>query len=66
MVRPVLWGGVKAMRRETLSTGGIIMSDIAVNTLPEVTPCDIVAKSLGKSVQNLIQKLREGAVNVPP
>jgi hypothetical protein len=28
-VRPIIWSGVKALGRETLRTGGVILSDIA-------------------------------------
>ena len=58
MVRPVLWRGVKYVGRETLHTCGKILTDIDDNTTPDVKSGEIVAKRIGESAQNLIQKLR--------
>ena len=58
LVRPVLWSGVKAVRRETLRTGGRILSDLADNTAGDVKPQHIIAKHVSDSAQTLIQKLR--------
>ena len=55
---PVLWNGVKAAERETLRTGGKILMDLADNTSGDVKPCQIIAKHVSDSAQNLIQKLR--------
>jgi hypothetical protein len=57
-VRPLLWSGAKAVGRETLRTGGKILSDIAVNKSPDVSAGDIVSKYVKESAQNLIGKLR--------
>ena len=48
------------MCRETLSTGGKILTDIAVNKSPEVSPKVIVSKHVTETVQNLIGNLRGG------
>ena len=48
------------MSRETLRTGGKILSDIAENRSPELRPKDIVSKHVTESVQNLIGNLRGG------
>ena len=58
LVRPVLWSGVKAVGRETLRTGGKILSDLADYTTTDVKPRHIIAKHVNDSAQNLIQKLR--------
>jgi hypothetical protein len=55
LVRPVLWGGVKAVGRESLRTGSKILSDIADT---DRKPRDIIASRVGESAQNLIRKLR--------
>jgi hypothetical protein len=57
-VRPLLWSGAKAVGRETLRTGGKILSDIAENKSPDVSAGDIVTKHVTESAQNLIGKLR--------
>ena len=59
LVRPVLWSGVKAFGRETLRTGGRILSDLADNTAGDAKPRHIIAKHVGDSAQTLIQKLRD-------
>ena len=51
------------MCRETLSTGGKILTDIAVNKSPEVSPKVIVSKHVTETVQNLIGNLRCGERN---
>jgi hypothetical protein len=51
----LLWSIVKAVGRETLRTGGKILTDIADT---DTRPSDIIAKHVGESAQNLIQKLR--------
>ena len=58
LVRPVLWSGMKAVGRETLRTGGRILSDLADNTAGDVKPRHIIAKHVGDSAQTLIEKLR--------
>ena len=59
-VQPLLWLGYKAVGRETLRTGGKILTDIAENKSPEVRPRGIVSKHVTESVQNLISNLRGG------
>ena len=56
MVRPVLWSGAKTLVRETLRTGGDILTDIARST--DENPQDIASRRLKVSTQNLIGKLR--------
>jgi len=46
--------------RETLRTGGKILTDIAETKSPEVSPKDIVSKYVIESLQNLIGYLRGG------
>ena len=58
MVRPVLWSGVKVVGRETLCTGGKILSDLAENTSGHVKFRHIIAKHVSDSAHNLIQILR--------
>ena len=48
------------MGRETLRTGGKILTDIVENMSPELGPKDIVSKHLNESVQNRIGNLRGG------
>ena len=60
MDRPILWRGTKAVGRETLRTGGNILTDIVENRSPELSPKDIVSKHVTESVQNLIGNLRGG------
>jgi len=55
MVKPILWSGAKTVGRETLRTGGKILSDMADNS--DGTPAgDIVAKH----ARELIGKLKGG------
>jgi hypothetical protein len=64
LVRPLLWSGIKAVGRESLRTGSKILTDIADT---ESKPRDIIAKHVGESAQNLIQKLRgRGSKRSPP
>ena len=58
LIRPVLWSGVKPVRRVMLLTGGKILSVLAYNTSSDVKPRHIIAKHLSFSAQNLIQKRR--------
>ena len=46
------------LRRETLRTGGKILSDVADNTSTGAKHRHIIAKHVNDSAQNLIQKLR--------
>ena len=55
-VRPLLWSGPKAVGRETLRTGGKILTDIAARD--EVSAGDIVSKQVTESAQTLISKLK--------
>jgi len=55
-VRPLLWSGAKAVGRQTLRTGGKILTDIAARD--DVSDGDIVSKHVTDSAQNLISKLR--------
>jgi hypothetical protein len=57
LVRTVLWSGVKAVGRETLRTGGKILTDIADT---DTKPRDNISKHVGESAQNLIPKLPDG------
>jgi len=59
-VRLILWRGTKAVGRETLRTGGKIVTDIAENRTPELSPKDIVSKHVTESVHNLTGNLRVG------
>ena len=65
LVRPVLCSGVKAVGRETLRTGGKILSVVADNASSDVKPRHIIAKHVSDSAHTLIQKLRERGVNAP-
>ena len=51
-VRPILWRSTKAVGRETLRTGGKILTDIAENKSHELRPKGIVSKHVTESVQN--------------
>ena len=48
------------MGREALRTGGKILTEIAENMSPELSPKDIVSKHVTVSVQYLIGNLRPG------
>ena len=58
-----MWRGAKAVGRETLRTGVKILTDIAENKSPELSPNEIVSKHVNESVQNLIGNLRVGGRN---
>jgi hypothetical protein len=51
----VLWSDAKVVGEETLRTVGKILTDIADN---DTRPRDIIAKHVGESAQNLVQKQR--------
>jgi hypothetical protein len=53
VVRPLLWSGAKAVGRETLRTGGRILTDIAENKSPNGSAGDIVSKHVTESARNL-------------
>jgi len=56
-VRPLLWSVAKAVGRETLRTGGKIVTDIAARkSIDDVSAGDIVSKYVTESAQNLISK----------
>jgi len=57
VVRPIIWSGAKALGRETLRTGGNILTDIARSSSDQ-NPRDIVSRHVIESTQNLIAKLR--------
>jgi len=62
-VRPLLWSRAKALGRETLRTGGKILTDIAARD--DVNAGDIVSKHVTEYAQNLISKLRVVGANAP-
>ena len=51
-VRPILWSSVKSLARETLRTGGNIMTEITAN--PGQTG-DILSKHATETTQNIIK-----------
>ena len=55
VVWPVFWSGVKSVGRETLLTGGKILSDLADNMAGDVKPRHIIAKHVSDSAQNIIR-----------
>ena len=57
MVRPVLWSGAKTVGRETLRTGGDVLTDI-VRSTDDGNPRGIISRRLNETAQNLIGKLR--------
>jgi hypothetical protein len=59
----VFWRGVKVVGRESLRRDGKIIIDIADT---DHKPSEIIAKHVGESAQNLIQKLRVGGAHAPP
>ena len=54
----VAWA--KTVGRETMRTGGMILTDIAENKSPELSTKNIVSKYVTESVQKLIGNLRFG------
>ena len=56
---------MKAVGRETLRTGGRILSNLADNTDGDVKPRHIIAKHVGDSAQTLIQNMRGKGRNRP-
>jgi len=56
-VKPVIWSGAKAFGRETLRTGGKIVSDIAENKSPELSTGDTITRHVTDSTRTLISKL---------
>ena len=53
-----MWSGAKAVGRETLSTGGKILNDMAARkSIDNVRAGDIVSEHETESVRNLISKL---------
>ena len=65
LFRLLLWSGMKAVGRETLRTGGRILSDLADNTAGDIMPRHIIAKHVSDSAQTLIQKLRGKGRKLP-
>jgi hypothetical protein len=59
-VRPILWRGAIVVARETLRTGGKILTDIAENRSPELSHKGIVSKHVTEPVQNLLGNMRGG------
>jgi hypothetical protein len=57
-IGPLLWSGAKSIGKETLRTGGKILTDIVENQSPDVSTHDIISKNLSESTQNLISNLR--------
>ena len=55
-VRPILWSGTKTLGRETLRTGGDILTEMTRSTEGE-SPRDIVSRRFNETAQNLISKL---------
>jgi hypothetical protein len=56
-IKPILWKGTKSLGRETMRTGGKILSDLADNTSLDVKPADVVSKRLYESAENLIGRV---------
>jgi hypothetical protein len=54
-----LWSGAKTLGKETLRTGGKILTDIA-DKAPGASTHDIVSRNLSESTQKLVKKLRGG------
>lgn len=61
MVRPIFVRGARTLGRETLRTGGKILTDIA-DKQPNVKVRDIVSKHVSDTTQGLITKLRGGGL----
>ena len=55
-----MWSGAKPVDRENFRTGGKILTGIAEDKSPEVSPKNIVSKHVTESVQNLIGNVRCG------
>ena len=55
-VRPILWSAAKAVGRETLRTGGKVLTDIAERKSTDNAPSagDIACKHVTESAQNVI------------
>ena len=54
-IKPMLWGAAKTLGRESVCTGGNILSDLAQNTNSVVTPRDIVSKHLSESIGKVLR-----------
>ena len=54
----MLWSGIKTVGRETLLTGGKILTDLADTMAGDVKTQHIIAKHVSDSAQTNIQKLR--------
>ena len=63
-IKHIIWSGAKALGRETLPTGGKILSDIAENRSPEVSTGDIVSRHVSESTQNLSVSCTDAVENV--
>jgi hypothetical protein len=59
MVKPILVRGARTLGRETLRTGGKILTDIA-DKEPSVKVRDIVSKHVSDTTKGLVTKLRGG------
>ena len=57
MVIPILWRGARTVGRETLLTGGKILTDSDENDSPDEKPGDIVSTRVIAAAQNVISKL---------
>ena len=66
LVLPVLWSGIKAIVRESLHTGGKILSYLEDNMAGDVSQRHIIAKHVSYSAHTFIQKLRGRGVKAPP
>ena len=42
-IKPILWSGAKTLGRESVRTGGNILSDLAQNTNSNVTPREMIS-----------------------
>ena len=62
----MLWSGVKAVLRETLRTGGKILTDLADNTAGDVKSRHIIAKHVSDSAQTYSGTAGQWGVNAPP
>ena len=66
LVRPVLWSGVKAVGRETMRTGGKILSDLADNTSSDVKPATSLRNMSTIRHKILFRNCEARDVNPPP